>query len=556
MSTPIGLTIPARDGRNPQSKPDRGGQVTPSAFVANGLRGGSAPVGLHTVRLPDTTSVNSPARVNKGMLEDYYNRVYAIPPLLSVQNPIIGQQQPYQIWNAFLQPNAIIGRTDIDATGLVNDAVVSETFRAVQVKSFSVVVTALAPIRVEALYRFDFTLGDTDFRFRAVQAVVITKAPESAVQTLEYKTDVMRARNGTERRFAIRGNEPRQSFNYDLLLVTDAERRQLRLDKFINNLAPAVLPLWHEPFRVTNELSPGGTVITYDDTFNDFVAGDVVYITDPTETISEINRVEVVAAGQITLSNVINFSYPIGSKFYPTSTVQVNDNNEIRHFAVNAITELIRGIQIQSKTLGGNGATLDFLDGLPILKFEPSGQGQVQENFNRQADVLDYGGVQNVFSGATYSNMPRVYSFFVRDRIDWQWWKLFLDTIFGRREPFLMATFQSDYDVVAHSPGTNSFTIANTPDLQDWFDSGVVTRLQLTLGPGETVVYRSIVSITDLGGGEAAVLLDDFLPDLGPDTVITRVSLVQLSRLGADRIRIQHFSTHTRVNLTVETVEQ
>ena len=552
--------------RLPQTIPARGGRSTgasPESFAA--ARAGGIPVrqraafAAPAARIQDPTDSSArrlSGKVGTGMLFDYYNRVFVLPPLIEVQNPRLGQPQPFNIWNAFLVANQITAVAEDGAAGLVNTAVVGQNFRPVQLRGYSVTVTPSAPVQINATYTFTFQLGSATFRFNASRATVLGVEPEMPIeQVLEYETDIFRSYDGSERRFAIRGNQPRQQLNYQLILETDAQRRALRLDQFINNLSPLVFPLWQEPFLLTQPLNVGETAASGDFTFADFLVGDNVYLVSPDGASTELNRVDVLTPTLLTLRTVASNNYPAGSAIFPTIVVQPSDGQTIQLYPVNALRRPVRGRSIGQRALGGAGATVNTYQGLPILEQDPSANDFVDESFSRQPIEVNFGGAFNVSSAATFSNIGRRMNFFIRDRQTLQYWKRFLDMIYGRREPFYMATNQFDVIVTAHTIGTSEITIENEPDLNQWLASAGHNDLQIILTPGEVVANRRINAVNDNNDGTLTLALDQVLPDLGPSTSITKVSLLELTRLASDVVRFRHFTTNSVVSISTETIE-
>lgn len=556
MTARLPQIIPSRGGESPGVSPE---SLTPSR--AGGIevrqRNALAPAPVRVQEPTDSSERRLSGKVNSGMLLDYYNRVFVLPPLIEVQNPRLGQPQPFSIWNAFLSSNQITAVAEDGTVGLVNTAVVGESFRSVQLRSYSVTVTASAPVQINATYTFTFQFGKAVFLFNASRATVLGVEPEMPTeQVLDYETDVFRSYNGTERRFAVRGNQPRQQFSYDLILETDAQRRELRLDQFINNLSPLVLPQWHEPFTLTQDLNIGETAASGDFAFADFIVGDNVYILSLDGTASELNRVDVLAPTLLTLRTVVGSTYPAGSVIFPTAVVQPADGQTIQLYPVNALRRTVRGRAIDQRALGGAGATVNMYQSFPILEQEPSANDLVDESFSRRPIEVDFGGVFNVSSAATFSNIGRRLNFFIRDRAALQYWKRFLDMVYGRREPFYMATNQFDVIVTAHTIGTSEITVQNEPDLNQWLTSEGHSDLQITLSPGEVTANRRISAVNDNGDGTLTLALDAVLPDLGPLTAITKVSLLELTRLASDRVRLRHFTTNSVVSIVTETIEQ
>ena len=538
-----------------------GAGVAPEDFRLAGVntvsRGSDAPRRVGVQEPTETGNRSLSGKVGGGMQVDYYNRVYAIPAVIDLQNPQVGQPQPYSLWNAFIGDNEIVTIDAQGDTGISNTAVVGDVFRSLQLRSFSVAVQPGAPIAIEARYTFTFTLGTVVFQFNATQATILSIPPEMPVeQILEYETDIFRSNNGTERRFAIRGNQPRQQLTYNLIFTSDQERRELRLQQFLNNLAPAVFPMWQEPFVATSEIPIGSTTISGDFTFSDLIADDTVFIISPDGQIQELNNVVTVGPNLLTLRNIINDTYPVGTSVYPTIIAQPPDGRGIQMYPVNAFRQAVRGRSVTQRALGGAGATVNLYQGLPLLEPEPSANGLVTETYSRQPVEVDFGGVFDLQSNAQFSNISRPVEFYIPDRERLQYWKRFLDLVHGRRDPFYAPTHQFDVVPQLHIPGTAEVQILNSPNINQWLSSAGRSDLRFVLGPEPVIAYRRVTTISDLGNGSVILTLDTALPSQGPATTISKISLLELSRLGSDRVRFRHFDTHSRIQISLETIEQ
>jgi hypothetical protein len=188
--------------------------------------------------------------VMPGMESDYYNKVWVIPDLIEVRNPPIGVPQEFGIWNACLEQNEILNVVEDDTTGLEVSAEAGDVYKRLQLIRYSITLTPLAPIEIDASYIFNFLIGAGELTFKASRAVVLYEPAEAPLkQVYEWKTDVIRAYDGQEQRVLVRP-KPRCNLEYKIVFTSDAKIRAQRANLFTSISSPMVFPLWHEAFLV------------------------------------------------------------------------------------------------------------------------------------------------------------------------------------------------------------------------------------------------------------------------------------------------------------------
>lgn len=520
-------------------------------------RGGLEPLADSLLLPPNSPGPPRASHIAPGMLGDYYNRILFLPPTLTVQNPELGVPQNFSIWNAFLVDNQIETRTDSGATGLTNSALVGENFRAVQLKEFSVTIGQAAPAIIAAEFVYTFTEGGGTFRFNAVRATILQLEPEEPFQvSWEYRTDIFTARDGSEIRTSLRSNRPRQRVELDFVLQTDQERRELRQALFDNNLQQVIVPLWFEPFQIPGALNAGDVTLTGDFALSDIRVGENVYIQNSTTGVGEIASVSTATPTALTLESGLQTGYPAGSAVYPTVTVQPDDEQRLRYYAVNAFDRQFGGLAQEQRSLGGAGVpALTIHEGLPVLEQKPSANNLVEETFSSRAETADFGGITSTFKPQRYSNLVRPMQFYIDSRETFQYWKLFLDTVYGQRDLFFHPTFQPDLVVTGYTPGTAIVEVQADPDFRTWFASAGNKSLRFVSQPGNVVEYRLVSSINEIDEDTLQLILPVALADTGPGGFISEISLLHQVRLASDTVRLQHFSSFSRLNLATVTRE-
>ena len=197
---------------------------TPNAGGATDDIGAEAAVPVASTTLgaagagtPSTPATSSKTGYLPGMITDYYNRIFIFPAIIDIRNPVIGSPNAYSVWNAYFQTNILETIIEADDTGLTNSAADATSFDALEVKDFAITVGATAPISIDATYTFNFQVGSGILLFQATRATLVPFAPEVPIrQSLEWRTDIIRAYDGTQQRISSRPT-PKVGYSYNII---------------------------------------------------------------------------------------------------------------------------------------------------------------------------------------------------------------------------------------------------------------------------------------------------------------------------------------------------
>ena len=389
-----------------------------------------------------------------------------------------------------------------------------------------------------------------------VPDTVIAELPwrpnEGAVNVLRYTTDVIRARDGTEHRRALL-TKPRRTLQYQVIMCDD-DLKQFRAMLRNDTDQTWKVPLWHECFVTTADIASGTNTATADFTLSDLATGQLVYIQSKDQLTGEFQTVGSVTSTTLTLqSGSWENAYSAGARIFPAVRARVADNVSRRIIAPGYSIASLDLEVTDFLSLGGAGATLPLYQGLPILSEEPRDPG-VEESAFRGLEIADFGGVVSVFTGAPFAELTRPLAYQLDTQADRQRFKLFFDTVLGRREPFYVATWQDDLNTTSDIIGGElNIEIDKTADFQTrWFNLGNNHKdLQFDTSAG--VVQRRLSNVTD-NGNTLTLTLDAPLP--GAPITVAKISFLELVRLASDEIRYTHFDSYSLVEIGVQTIEQ
>ena len=492
-----------------------------------------------------------------GMITDYYNRIFVLPNLLDLRNPTLGAPQPYSIWNAFFRDNTLENIISSGNLGLVNTAASPLLFNSLQIRDFSVTVTAAAPIEVNATYLFDFSVGSGQLVFRVTRAILIPLSPNEPLrQQYEWRTDVLRAHDGTQQRVSTRSN-PRLTLQYNVTFPSEANIRQQKRDLFTTIADDVILPVWQEPFVLTASSLVGSVDLFGDFAFRDFIDNDFLLLISPNESVSELVRVNSSTDGQITLENALNNSFSIGSSLYPTLFVNLSDGSSFDRHPVNVAETSLTGRVQDLRQLGGRGGSISNFASLPLLDQNPLNNDLVDEGFTINYDQIDYGNRFEIFSAQQFPNIAQARTFRVANRQELQNWKVFLDTVVGQREPFFHPTFRPDLQI-SEQPivGGAQISIQSIDQYAPlWFPRQTYKQIMIVTADGQRQP-RTVTSVTELIDGTTLLNLSSPLTATLLGSTIRRIEFLQKARLGSDNVEFRHFSAYSEVDISIETVDE
>lgn len=159
-------------------------------------------------------------------------------------------------------------------------------------------------------------------RFIGTRLILFPFRPESdVVEQVSWRTNVMRSRNQTEQRHALRVR-PRQSVDFDIVPGDDVEAARLRNVLFATQTLQMGVPQWWDirTIRITSDLSPGATIIPCNPDNAMFAADGPAIIVKPDGSGFDVTVESVQAGVSVTLSEGLVESVPVGSEIAPLGT--------------------------------------------------------------------------------------------------------------------------------------------------------------------------------------------------------------------------------------------
>lgn len=494
---------------------------------------------------------------------DFYFRIWVVPDVLEQQNPVVGVAIPFAIWNAYPYPptNELTGITATAGDGLTFDFAPGEVYRAIEYKTVHLTITPDAPINIDASFAFEFDLGTGHFRFKATIADFVQMIPDPPVtETWAWLTDVIESRNNTEQRIALRST-PRRSIKFGFLLEDETERRR-QYNRWFKSLGnQIILPYYQYHTKARRTSDVGESKLYFDPALTDLRDGEFAIVMDESTVTGHLVKIATVDVDGATLDSPLNFAVGTNMLIVPAFMSRLNDRSGLAmkmvtgHIDVAALAVNYR----EEFKRPGSAAVIQTYDGLPVLHLRPIANGETPEIFDANYSVIDSQvGASAMFVSWPHPVVGTTRKWTIRRRTnpaDMDWWRDFLDTLLGQREPFLMPTWFADLALAAAPvPSANSIRVVGSDYANFYFPFDTFQRLQLETEAG-AVIWRKVLAATKDPDGATTLTLDTPLGADPADVAIAKVSFLNKVRLANDTVTLTHEKLRTQIELAIKTVD-
>lgn len=498
--------------------------------------------------------------INRQFTGDFYFRIWVIPDSIRLQNPTIGAPVPFQIWSAYPFDNTLENVTYTGTGGVSVNFTTPLVFGPVQLLDTSFQVLPSAPINIEVTIGFDFTSGSGELAVSGQIAEFVQMVPDPPVtETLEWLTDVITTWGSKEQRLALRGS-PRRNINYSFLLEGDDERRRQYNRWFKSLPRRIVLPYYQYGTLLLQNAAQGDSTLLLDTTRSDIRDGDNVIVYQPWNEVGYLVKVLTVAADRLNLELPLEQDVFQGSIVAPCFTSRLANRSGLSMGPISgSITIDAEALDARPQfTRPGASVTLETRNNYPILIHRPLAEGEVDDKFDANYEVIDNDtGLLDIKTAWPIPFVQGSREFLVQryfEPASMDWWRAFLDYCRGRQNPFLLPSWRSDLVSVAPPGSTSAQLVVASADYPSrYFPYETYRYLQIENAAGQ-FLRRRVLSATDLGGGTCRLDLDGAFGSTAEELTITKVSFMNLVRLDSDKVTLEHDHHITRVKLSFKAI--
>ena len=499
--------------------------------------------------------------------EDFWLRLWVIPPVLQLTNPQLYADIPFRLWNTWTSPQALTSilvsgssvlSFDLLPTDVINDSQYLET--NLQIGPGEPTIDATV----------SFTYPDIEGTLRVIAAVSSTfnLIPDVPVtERWNFLTDIITAYDGSEQRASLR-RYPRLDQEFNVEIINERQRREQYNLLRKNITVQALVPMYQYATPITGTTPIGGTKIYFDPIRCNVRVGQFLAVVNTTDERSSLGVISSIEADGAILNSASGEEIS-GTSWVviPAINCTIEDGSGIRMDSVSGVLS-VKAKSFTDPSLVRPGATRapTLLNGIPLLDRRPLISAEEQMEFEREI-IDNQTGVRDLNSSHIHPRVVGNRSFVVQrvsDPEEMDYWRSLFDTVRGAQGTFLLSTYFPDLTLESTQtiPDGASQFIVNEGEFVGLFQQyGSWEHIELAYGPdqhdGQNLrTQHQITSATLNTDGTATVGISPAIP-LGPDYEgqINRISFLVRCR-ASDTIAWQHFANYSVVNFGITSVDK
>ena len=509
------------------------------------------------VNVSPTENPNHSVAFQKGFYGDYFNRVYVIPPVLSLIDPVLGAANKFVFWNTHFDIVSITNIAASDNDGLTTDITLPLQLGAIKLTSANIFVDDAAPNEEDAHYKFTLSSGDYSlWTVSLLRTNLLAVSPETpVVEVLKWKTAVDAARDGTEQRSTI-SQFTRIEYQVNYLFLEDADQKTFYEQLTTQLNGSFSYPIWTEQTRLLAVAPEGEANIQIDTSKFDVQAGDQLYFLGADETKTESVKVFNIAQDGVTVvlqSGLLSVWTP-DDRIFRVTTVKIQDKPSMNRGAYGyseakitlrqmefrdlyspgiAPVEIARTTEIGDRVLTGDVFTLDTI---PIVHARPIVDGESKIDFDWSFDIIDYDiGTFDFLTDRQIASVVYDRKFYCKNLLQKFYWNWMLTWMHGQRRPVWLPTWENDV-------GPDVFTLAGSTlvTVSEKFAAHYPndnSHRGLWIAYKDGHIARRIVEIGTDSTGHTVIALDTAIPDDFPQVGPYDIGFLILARQATDEVQ-------------------
>lgn len=499
---------------------------------------------------------------------DWFETFHVIPRRLDLGNILSTQQNSFEVYSAFRRVahdwDSFVNNAGA-GVAMLNLPTFPKTFQPQSAGGLNLILevsTAGVP-NVDSTLDFVFDVPLTTLVPLTLKRVVLFAVqPERPyAEFLEWLTDVIPHKDGSEQRISPRKN-PRQIFEWSLVLEDGAERSRLHNILFDWQSRIFGIPIWHELTRATVAIPVGATTINVQTTsFADYrTTGSNLVLIYQDQTTFDVLPLSAIGATTLTLSSPTLNAFGVGALVCPLRTGRAKSSMSGGRFPSAAATLQARltvednDVDLADASAFSTYKSKVLLDGFNGVR------NTMPEVFQRSVLVVD-GEVGLVSQGSSWDKGKRVTAkTFLAGGKQGTWEaRGVLHTLRGRQVSFYLPSFSEDLTVTQSlNSGSATMTVTNVGYSQFVRERQPRNEVRVVFedSVGQAPLLRTVLSSVEVDATEETLTLDDTWPSTFTAADVKRVEFVEKLRFDSDRIRFDHELGErlTRISAPVKTV--
>lgn len=299
------------------------GQRPPSLVISPVVRSGQVTSVGHSPLVLSAVGDRIPA-----FIWQFYNRVIAIPEMLSLGSISTTQVLKVSVWNATLTPVRLRSQVVTGNEGItLNGPAIPLSLNRLGLRNWTLTVTMDGPdgINGQITWVTD-TSRQVIFTLTGRRSVPWLLLPQQDVtETLSWKTDILASQNGAEQRIARRLS-PRRTLAFQVLAAGN-DRQRLEADLFHFGSRVWSVPVFMDVLTFSQPVSPGSLTLPLSPRWRDIHPGSNLLLRTGSGMADDNETVEVSTLDDktITLKRPVTRYWPAGTRLYPLRSAHLTD---------------------------------------------------------------------------------------------------------------------------------------------------------------------------------------------------------------------------------------
>ncbi len=525
--------------------------IPPIVGILGSVGGTIAPVTAPSIAAAST------GRPLRGFADLFYFRVWPLPRVVDAQNPEIGADIPFKLWNAFLTPNTLNTIDELNTEGLTIDITIGTVFEALELKTVNAQIGEDAPLQISGIFDFGFDFGEAELQFLATLADILPIVPETPIiEKLEWLTDLLRNYDGSEQRIALRGR-PRRTLSVNLKIINEDQRREL-LNKFIKTTnLDMYIPAWQYQSRLKVATAIGDNKLYTNVARADLREGERVLILSRSGDYF-LYTIEEVFADYVTITTAFSQEIPAGGIVAGAFAGRYPNKPGLGMQAIAGQSNLamLIGESRDQVAFPDDAYELPTFNGLPLCDRRALAAGEANEAFDGGITVIDNQvGRPRYYSAWAYPFIEGKRQFLIQRVFvpaEMEFWRNLLDYCRGQQKPFYLPTYREDLVWDDETDFLVSKVIVNGSEYASlWFEGEPYRQIQIESSAG--TFLAKISNVENNGTSSTLNFAEPIDADL-TGAVISRISFLMLVRLGTDTVTITHNHTHSIIDIDIRAV--
>ncbi len=482
--------------------------------------------------------------------DDYYHRIYLQPTRIEFGNLVTQSTRTVEVWNAF--PDAVTIDVLVgDITGLAVGFEPPQRLRGLEDIFYPVTATLDGPSFVDTALTLHFSQGgERSVAISYGRVLVFGLPPNWAVglnERIEWLTDVMTMRDGSEQRVRLR-TDPRRSFEFEVWEHgTDVGLIDLLLCAWQSRVY--AVPVWADRSALTAPLPAGTTQIAIDTAHDDYHDGGLAIVGVGARQ-TEALEIAAIDSGLITLKRATLQSWPAGAWIAPARLGRLPSRQSITRPA--AALSLAR-LRFDLDDLASTSGVVDApaYRGTDVLVRRPNRIEDITAEYLRLVDVFDNDtGLPVVADIPNRPYVVRSHQYLLRDRDDIAAMRAWLYARAGRQVPFWMPTWERNFEIVSPVAIDAVSLLIGSQGFATYFQDLPGRQDIALLHRDGTWYFRHITAFEYAGGVLERIVIDEALGRACQPSDFALCCFLERVRLDSDAVEL-FFETDSIARLTL-----